>query len=492
MMMRQDPAIQVKCRKRSLAPSGPAAIAETVHQTAAPSRLPGGPLSPGSSDSVEAQIARLGHPYLQSTQRHSLAAQVGMVQGNQHLQRMVANLKQKESVGPASYVRTTVSTIVQRDDDSGAEWVAGGLERISGVVSGRWLFSRINAQMASWEATLDQFGEQAGGLPILGRVLLVPISLLFVILSAIVGLLNLLARTNIVNAELQIAARVVRAAAGQLSREQLERDAREVGAEAWNIIAGGFIACFNHAREGIREANAFRLAQAYGEYVLAALALVGIGAGLRTVIRGGTAAAPARGAAPAVPRARGAAPAVRPMPPRPRVQTVIRDVARAREIRAQHRGAFREGWSEETLQADWEIMRRPGDPQIHPPAWIDSNGELHWSGRQVGPPSSELVAQWTAARRAAELERARAEIAARGPEVVAERAPDGGPAILDVQRVLQLRDAPNLRLMGVADPGMLRNFWDMYKRPGDPATPPAGWITNHDQLVFNEQLIELD
>jgi hypothetical protein len=55
--------------------------------------FPAGPIGAADGGTIQAQAAQLGDLRLQSAQRQALAAQIGRVQGNQHLQRVVASLK---------------------------------------------------------------------------------------------------------------------------------------------------------------------------------------------------------------------------------------------------------------------------------------------------------------------------------------------------------------------------------------------------------------
>jgi peptidoglycan hydrolase-like protein with peptidoglycan-binding domain len=57
---------------------------------------PGGLIATAAVGTLQAQAARLGDARLQTVQRQTLAAQIGRVQGNQHLQKVVACLKRDE------------------------------------------------------------------------------------------------------------------------------------------------------------------------------------------------------------------------------------------------------------------------------------------------------------------------------------------------------------------------------------------------------------
>lgn len=59
------------------------------------SQLPNSLMAAAGSGSSEAQAARLADPRWQSAQRQALAGQIGRIQGNRHLQRTMASLKQQ-------------------------------------------------------------------------------------------------------------------------------------------------------------------------------------------------------------------------------------------------------------------------------------------------------------------------------------------------------------------------------------------------------------
>jgi len=180
--------------------------------------------------------------------------------------------------------------------------ITSGAEALGNLTSGRWVWDPITGQLAEWEAELDRIGEQ-GSPTTLGSVLMVPVSLLFVILQSIVGLLDLLARLNPLSLALHGTATSVRAAAGQYTREDFMRDALEVGEEALDIITLGLRNAYRHLREGVEEANVFRITQAVGEIALAALAIFGVFRAIRIRSSAGriaTAVAEER-AAPAAP-----------------------------------------------------------------------------------------------------------------------------------------------------------------------------------------------
>jgi len=57
-------------------------------------QLPGGPIAAAGDGSVGVQAAWLRGPFVQTAQQRALAAQIGRMQGNGHLRRVVASLKQ--------------------------------------------------------------------------------------------------------------------------------------------------------------------------------------------------------------------------------------------------------------------------------------------------------------------------------------------------------------------------------------------------------------
>lgn len=67
--------------------------AEPVDGQATVAELAGEPIGAVDSGSIEVQATRLSDRRLQSAQRRTLAARVGQVQGNQHLQKVVASLE---------------------------------------------------------------------------------------------------------------------------------------------------------------------------------------------------------------------------------------------------------------------------------------------------------------------------------------------------------------------------------------------------------------
>jgi transposase len=80
-----------------------------------------GPMSPAGDGAIQRQAARLRNPQLQGAQRRGLAAQIGRVQGNRHLQQVVASLRppavqltpqRRSSLGLSWYVEMDPPTSV--------------------------------------------------------------------------------------------------------------------------------------------------------------------------------------------------------------------------------------------------------------------------------------------------------------------------------------------------------------------------------------------
>ena len=330
--------------------------------------------------------------------------------------------------------------------------IASGAETVGNLTSGRWIWDPITSQLAGWEAELDQIGEQ-GSPTILGSVLLVPVSTLFVVLQSIVGLLDLLARLNPLSLAMRATATSVRAAAGQYTREDFMRDALEVGDEALDIITLGLRNAYRHLMEGIEEGNAFRITQAVSEVALAALAIFGVFRAIRVRSSAGrmasavaeeratpaapTEQAPAEPVRPTAPTEQARAEPVRPSAPteqapaepvrptaptepaaevrtrqpgrspegtpgRPRVERVFNTEEVARQVRDQYMsGEARGGWdaaySQESLQAHWEGVGERGRPPL---AFVDTNGHLIFDARRLGMPPERMVAEGTARRMA--------------------------------------------------------------------------------------------
>ena len=284
--------------------------------------------------------------------------------------------------------------------------IASGMEAMGDFSSGRWVWDPINSQLAEWEAELDRIGERReGGIP--GQVMLVPVTMLFTILQAIVGTLDLIARINPVNLILQGAATGVRAGTGEYSQEDFLRDAEELGDEALDLITLGLRSAYRHLVEGIEEANVFRITQAVSEIVLAALAIFGIIRGVRARLRARRAAraaegTTAEGTAEGAP-AEGTAEAGTPGAGRPTIRRRITNIEEAQRLRDEYARGRREGnlsesFDPEGFQAEWQ--HRGGTGRA-PPAFVDSTGALIFDAQRVGLIPEGLLSEAARSRRAA-------------------------------------------------------------------------------------------
>ncbi len=74
----------------------PDVLTEQTEERVNVAGLPGGLIGLADDTSIQAQAARLGDIRFQTAQRQALAAQIGRVQGNQHLQRVMTQIKQEE------------------------------------------------------------------------------------------------------------------------------------------------------------------------------------------------------------------------------------------------------------------------------------------------------------------------------------------------------------------------------------------------------------
>jgi len=94
-MVNQSQPLKVQADKKNLrkVESTPVELAEELTGL---ERLPGGPMLAFGGGSVEDQAARLGDMRLQGAQRRALASRIGRTQGNLHLQRVVASLRQDD------------------------------------------------------------------------------------------------------------------------------------------------------------------------------------------------------------------------------------------------------------------------------------------------------------------------------------------------------------------------------------------------------------
>lgn len=92
-MPKQKQATESKSDKKSRPKFKPTVTEELTDEVAGLAQLRGSPVAAVGDGTIQTQAAWLGNPRLQNTQRQALAAQIGRVQGNKHLQRVVASLK---------------------------------------------------------------------------------------------------------------------------------------------------------------------------------------------------------------------------------------------------------------------------------------------------------------------------------------------------------------------------------------------------------------
>lgn len=181
-MAKQNQAAEAKSDKKSWAKVKPIVIEELTDDLAYLAQLPGGPIIAAGDGTIQAQAARLGDVRLQSAQRHALAAQIGRVQGNRHLQRVVASLKRDEEptsdrLGNRVGQETLVDKAVQREVQVVGESRGNGLlapeleqrlqqrgshklrhkQTLDNQLSGKRL---ISAQQRVWAT---RFGQRAHG-----------------------------------------------------------------------------------------------------------------------------------------------------------------------------------------------------------------------------------------------------------------------------------------------------------------------------------------
>jgi hypothetical protein len=377
---------------------------------------------------------------------------------------------------PTPTLEPTPAPEAEAEDEGGIlSTIAGGLDALSDISTGRWVWDPINRQMAEWEAELDRIGERREG-GVAGQVMLVPVSMLFVILQAIIGTLDLIARINPANLVIRTLETGTRAAAGEYSQEDLLRDAEELGDEALDILTLGLRSAYRHMEEGIREANVFRITQALSEIALAVLALVGGIRGVRARLRARRAAGAAETTTgtPAEAPAEGGAPTAG----RPTIRRRITSIEEAQRLRDEYARGRREGnlhesFDPEGMQAEWHHRGGTGEA---PPAFVDSTGALMFDARRVGMIPEGLLSEAARARRAA--------AAATPPPT--ER-PTIRRRITDVEEAARLRDEyargqQEGALHESFDPEGMQAEWQ--HRGGTGEVPPA-FVDSTGALMFD-------
>ena len=108
-------AVEAKAADKKQPKAKPPVVEERTEELAGQARLPGGPGLGAGDDTIQAQAARLSDPHFSTVQRQALARQIGRVQGNQHLQRVMASLKPGETT--ASDQPATNKDAVQKQPD---------------------------------------------------------------------------------------------------------------------------------------------------------------------------------------------------------------------------------------------------------------------------------------------------------------------------------------------------------------------------------------
>ncbi len=119
-MTKQNQAAETKSDKKRRPKVEPPVVEEQTGDVASLAQLLGGPMAAAGDGTMEGQVARLGDLRLQTAQRQAMATQIGRVQGNRHLQRVVASLKrdgQRETREDRSKSASVVSpNTIQRND----------------------------------------------------------------------------------------------------------------------------------------------------------------------------------------------------------------------------------------------------------------------------------------------------------------------------------------------------------------------------------------
>jgi hypothetical protein len=114
-MSKQNQVAEAKSDNKNRPKVEPAVAPAQAYEPAALTELPIGPIGAAGDGTIDAQAVRLGDPRFQTIQRQAMAAQIGQVQGNQHLQRLMASLNQGNEASRAP---------IQRDNGYEASGVA--------------------------------------------------------------------------------------------------------------------------------------------------------------------------------------------------------------------------------------------------------------------------------------------------------------------------------------------------------------------------------
>jgi hypothetical protein len=109
-MTKQHQAAQAKPERKSQTQVKLPAVEELLDDLIAMTKLPAGPLATTNDGNVEAHAGRLGDPRLQTAQRQAIAAQIGQVSGNRHLQRVVSLAQGDKAVNSPTCQRQQIDT----------------------------------------------------------------------------------------------------------------------------------------------------------------------------------------------------------------------------------------------------------------------------------------------------------------------------------------------------------------------------------------------
>lgn len=110
-MATQSQTTEAKSGVRSKPKVKPAVVVEQLpDELAGLALVAGGPVAAGGADTIDAQAALLGDRRFQTAQRQALAAQIGRVQGNRHLQRVVASIQGRGKAAPYRLSASRAST----------------------------------------------------------------------------------------------------------------------------------------------------------------------------------------------------------------------------------------------------------------------------------------------------------------------------------------------------------------------------------------------
>ncbi|MCP4711172.1 MAG: hypothetical protein GY869_21340, partial [Planctomycetes bacterium] len=128
-MTKQNRAAEAKSDKKSRPKVKPPVVEKLTDDLAGLVQLPGGSIAAADGGTIEAQAARLGDMRLQTVQRQALAAEIGRVQGNRHLQRVVTSVRSEvETVSYQSNIgkshTSSASNVVMKKGANGSRSTA--------------------------------------------------------------------------------------------------------------------------------------------------------------------------------------------------------------------------------------------------------------------------------------------------------------------------------------------------------------------------------